>query len=184
MYKLTWKTVLKDNSIDYIEHPINSFLMPKELFAIEFEILLEEFDGTTASDYFDFYFSRCPLNRASFKFRDDDTKEDFVNACIDLGIIPPMKEILQGESKEDQDFRRAKSSEDLSNDFKKLKSQEMAKKYHSKPVSEKIYKSKAQQIQDSFNELVEKIDKCTDEKKKKKYEEKLTRIMQLMEHTM
>ena len=41
--------------------------MPKEQFAIEFQLLLDEFDGTTASDYFDFYFCRCPLNRSSFK---------------------------------------------------------------------------------------------------------------------
>lgn len=184
MYNLTWSKVLKDNSIEYIEHPLNAFLMPKEQFAIEFQLLLDEFDGTTASDYFDFYFCRCPLNRASFKFKDDDCKEDFVDACIDLNIIPSMREVLQGENKEDQEFRRAKSSEDLTNDFKKLKSQEMAKKYNSKPTSEKVYKSKAQQIQDSFNDLVKKIEECKEENKKKKLEEKLTRVMQLMEHTM
>jgi hypothetical protein len=184
MYNLTWNKILKDSSIEYIEHPLNSFLMPKEQFAIEFELLLDEFDGTTASDYFDFYFCKCPLNQTSYKFRDEDTKEDFVEACIDLNIIPSMKEVLQGETNQEQDFRRAKSSEDLNNDFKKLKSKEMAKKFHSKPTSEKIYKSKAQQIQDTFRDLVKRIDECEDETKKKSLEKKLTRVMQLMEHTM
>lgn len=188
MYNLTWNKVLKDSSIEYIEHPLNAFLMPKEHFAIEFQLLLDEFDGTTASDYFDFYFCRCPLNRSSFKFRDDDTKEDFVDACIELNIIPSMKEILQGEMKEEQEFRRAKSSEDLTNDFKKLKSQEMSEKYHSeknvKKHKEKEYKSKARQIQDTYHSLVNKLEKCTDENSRIKIEKKLTRVIQLMDHTI
>jgi len=188
MYNLTWCKVLKDNSIDSIEHPLSGCLMPKEQFSIEFSLLLEEFDGTTASDYFDFYFSRCPINKTSYKFRDDDTKEDFIDACIDLNIIPSMKEILQGEMKEDQEIRKTKSSEDLANDFKRLKSREMSEKYHSeksiKKHKEKEYKSKAQQIQDTYHSLVNKLEKCKDEKSRIKIEEKLTRVIQLMDHTI
>ena len=69
-----------------MEHPLNAFLLPKEQFAIEFQLLLDEFD---------FYFCRCPLNQTSYKFRDNDTKEDFIDACIDLNIIPTMKEVLK-----------------------------------------------------------------------------------------
>lgn len=184
MYNLTWSRIWKDSSIEYIEHPLNAFLLPKEQFAIEFQLLLDEFDGTTSSDYFDFYFCRCPLNQTSYKFRDNDTKEDFIDACIDLNIIPTMKEVLQGETRQEQECRRAKSSEDLTKDFKKLKSQEMALKFHSKPKNERIYKSKAQQIQDTFHELLKRIDECKDEEKKKSLEKKLTRVVQLMEHSM
>jgi hypothetical protein len=99
-----------------------------------------------------------------------------------------MKEILQGEMKEEQEFRRAKSSEDLANDFKKLKSQEMSEKYHSentvKKHKEKEYKSKAQQIQNTYHSLVDKLEKCTDEKLRIKLEQKLTRVIQLMDHTI
>jgi hypothetical protein len=188
MYKLTWNKVLKDNTIDLIEHPLNGCLIPKEQFSIEFEQLLIEFDGTTASDYFDFYFSRCPMNKISYKFRDDDTKEDFIDACIELNIIPSMKEILQGEMKEEQENRKTKSSEDLTNDFKRLKSKEMSQKYHSensvKKHKEKEYKSKAHQIQTTYHSLIDKLEKCNDEQSRIKIEEKLTRVIQLMDHTI
>jgi hypothetical protein len=200
MYKITWKKAKTLRDFDLIEHPLNSFLVPKEEFEEEFSLLLSEFDGTTSSDYFDFYFSRCPINCNSFKFRDDDCKEDFINACVDLGILPELAEVLQGESKSEKDLRKAKSSEDLVNDFKMLKSKEMSKKFNSdgyseeeedhsvkksnKKIKEKMYKSKAQQVQDSFHKLMKELDECTDDIKKKHIEEKLSRVMALMEHTL
>ena len=187
MYKLTWSRVYEDDSIDCIEHPLSGCLMPKEQFANEFKLLLQEFDGTTSSDYFDFYFCKCPLYRQAYKFRDNDAKEDFLDACMDLNIIPTMKEILQGETKEDQAIRRAKSSEDLTNDFKKLKTKEMSEKYHAqtsiKHHKKQEYKSKAQQIQHTYETLMSKLETCDNPQDKKKLEDKLNRVIGLMEHS-
>lgn len=85
----TWKQAKKDFNIDCIEHPLSSCLIPKFEFEHEFNTLLYEFDRTTASDYFDFYFIRCTINRTAYRFRDDDCKQYFIDACISnkkLGI--------------------------------------------------------------------------------------------------
>lgn len=182
----TWKTVQRDDTVDCIEHPLTGVLMPKGEFADEFALFLVELDGTTASDYFDFYFDRCSIICTAYRFRDDDSKQDFIDACIDLGLLPSFKETLQGENKDEQIKRQHKSAEDLVNDFKSLKSKEMATKYHSKPEKEdKIkYRSKAQQLQCTFQKLTKAIQECKDPEKKLSLENKLKRVITLMEHSM
>lgn len=182
----TWKQIYKDNDIDSIEHPLTGFLMPKDEFASEFQLCLDEMDGTTASDYFDFYFSRCAVIKTAYRFRDDDAKQDFIDACIDLGLLPTFVETIQGETHQDQLKRNGKSSEDLVNDFRSLKSKEMAVKYHTEPqAKEKVkYRSQAQQVYQTFQSLLKKLETCQDPAKKEQLEKKLERVVALMEHTM
>ncbi len=179
-YSKTWIKVKFDNSIELIEHPLTGILIPKIEFADEFETLLLEFDGSTASDYFDFYYSACPLNQFSYKFRDDDAKEDFINACIDLGLMPTFQETLHGETKEEKGLRKNKSSQDLCNDFANLKSKEMSKKYN----KENSYKHKANQLKSSFDKLIKEVNECQDDIKKVKLQQKLDRVISMMEHSM
>lgn len=185
----TWIQIQADLTIDCIEHPITGFLMPKEEFSTEFELVLKELDGTTASDYFDFYLDRCPIIRSAYRFRDSDAKEDFIDACIDLGLLPTFKETLQGECSQEQLRRQYKSSEDLLQDFKSLKSKEMSKKYHSEDKADRLkYRTKSQQLYESFRSLNEKLERLKQQQasreKIQKIEEKVRRVVAMMEHSM
>lgn len=182
----TWTMIQNDASIDCIEHPITSFLMPKSEFAAEFHLFLAEMDGTTSADYFDFYFERCRIIKSAFRFKDDDAKEDFIDACIELGLLPTFRETLEGENKSDKLLRQNKSSADLVDDFKSLKTKEMVKKYNSNPDTEdrSKYRSKAQQLHITFHKLQASLEACDDAEKKKQLESKLARVMSMMEHTV
>ena len=181
---LTWRHIQADVTVDCIEHPLTGFLMPKSEFAAEFDLCLKEMDGSTCSDYFDFYFERCAIIKTAYRFRDDDSKQDFIDACMDLGLLPTFTETLQGESHQSKLERQHKSSEDLVRDFKSLKSKECVKKYHTTPKipEQKKYMSQAQQLDHTFRELSKKVEECEDTEKKKKYEKKLERVIALMEH--
>jgi hypothetical protein len=176
-----WKQIKMDNSIDNIEHPLTGILIPKLEFEKEFGIFLDELDGTTASDYFDFYFARCPCNTTGFKFRDDDSKEDFVNACIDLKLIPTLAETHQGETYNEKDIRKSKSSQDLLKDFKSLKTKEINKKLS----TSKTYISKIDQVKSTYDKLMAALDDPSiDSVKKIELEAKLNRVIAMMEHSM
>ena len=180
----TWKRIKSDNTIDNIEHPLTGILIPKVEFEQEFKIFLEELDGTTASDYFDFYFARCPCNTTGYKFRDDDAKEDFVNACIELNLIPTLSETHQGETVKEREIHKTKSSQDLLKDFKSLKIEENSVKLNSNKKS-KTHKTKIQQIKDTYDKLVSALDnESLEESKRKELETKLNRVIAMMEHSM
>ncbi len=180
-YVLTWIKAKVDDSCSLIEHPLLSTLIPKEEFEIEFGLFLNELDGSTASDYFDFYFERCYINKNIFRFRDEDAKTDFLEACMDLNIIPSMKEILSGESKEDKQKRKDKSAKELHSSFVSLKIKETTKKYH---TEEHKSKSKFKQMQETFETLVKNLETEQDPEKKSKYQKKLDKVIQMMEHSI
>jgi hypothetical protein len=182
----TWKQIEQNKDIDLIEHPLTGFLMPKSEFMLEFDLCLKEMDGTTASDYFDFYFERCSIIKSAYRFKDDDSKQDFIDACIDLGLMPSFAETLQGENDQDKLNRVHKSSQDLVNDFKSLKGKEMVKKMHSTPAKEdrQKYVSKAQQLYHTYSKLQKKYEECTNETRKNQIKQKLERTIHLMEHSM
>jgi len=181
-YNLVWVKVKVDDSIHLIEHPLLSTLIPKDEFESEFELFLRELDGTTASDYFDFYFERCYINNNTYRFRDNDSKEDFIEACIDLEIIPTMKEILGGEMKEDKEKRKGQTSKQLHSSFVSLKTKEMSKKYNYS--DEHKTKSKFKQMKETFEQLIQKIEIEKDEEKKATLQKKLDKVIQMMEHSI
>ncbi len=181
-YKLKWIKIKLDESIHLIEHPLLSTLIPKEEFEKEFNLFLNELDGTTASDYFDFYFERCFINKNTFRFRDDNCKNDFLDACIDLKIIPSMKEIYTGEMKEEAEKRKNKTSKELQSSFVSLKTKEMSKKYNYS--EEDRTKSKLVQMKETFDKLIKKIEVEENPERKVTLQKKLNKVIQMMEHSI
>ena len=104
IYRLTWTTFTNQHlpSIDLIEDPIGSGYLAKETFLETFLSVLTGLDGRDMSSYVDFFFEKSSCNPAVLMFVDDDAKCDFRDEAIILGLIPPLDEIMSGESKIDE----------------------------------------------------------------------------------
>lgn len=59
---LTWEAASVDPSIQSFEHPLFGTPFDKRSFAEMFGPVLEQLDGSSASDYIDFYFTRSPVD--------------------------------------------------------------------------------------------------------------------------
>lgn len=96
--ELTWNIVQNSTSILFIEDPLHGGTIDKMVYHSMYNKLLDQLNGDTMSDYFDFYFHKSPLNENCWIFQDEDSKEDFLDWCQDLNILPSLKEIHAGET--------------------------------------------------------------------------------------
>ena len=108
MYKITWSIAASDNTILNIEDPLHGGTIEKMVYYQMYSKILDEMNGETMSDYFDFYFQESPLNKNCWIFLDNDSKEDFLDWCQDEGILPSLKEIHSGETIDEKIKREEK----------------------------------------------------------------------------
>ena len=108
MYKITWAIAAKNDSILNIEDPLHGGPIEKMVYYQIYSKILDELNGETMSDYFDFYFQESPLNKNCWIFLDDDSKEDFLDWCQEKEILPSLKEIHSGETYEEKIKREQK----------------------------------------------------------------------------
>lgn len=106
---MKWSRVRCSAAIEAIEHPITGTPMPKSEFEAEFCAVLEEMEGGVPSDHFDFYFVQCDICNFVWRFRDDDAREDFTDAAIELGCLPTLTEYHEGETREEQAERKRRA---------------------------------------------------------------------------
>ena len=104
--KTSWAEIEQESSITQVIHPLYDNYMTKEEFAQEFGAILPEFNGQDdyPDSYLGFYVEVNPINGA-LKFTDEDTKADFIEYAIEEGLIPPLKEVHQGEGSDDRKER-------------------------------------------------------------------------------
>lgn len=104
---LTWTTFLatKGKTAMIFEDPMYSTYVAKEIFFEIYEKCLETLDGEDETCFIDFFFEPSPLNNTLYLFRNEDTRLDFRDLAIDMGLIPEVVEILEGESKADKAAR-------------------------------------------------------------------------------
>lgn len=119
----TWLVIKNTSQITDVQHPIYNSIYSKLEFEKEFQLLLNNLNGhqnPEPYDYLGFYVELNPIN-GSLKFRDEDTKNIFIDWAVELEIIPPLKEIHQGESISEQQHRQ---DEDVFNSLPQLSEQE------------------------------------------------------------
>ena len=102
---ILWTDVLNDSSIMSFEHPIYDCLVDKDEYFKEFKEVLELLNGDTMSDYVDFFFKRDRVSRNSLVFIGENEKQDFYDWAVECNCISNLKEIHEGESKEDKEKR-------------------------------------------------------------------------------
>lgn len=104
MYSLTWAN-FNVSSVSLVDDPITSGQMAIESFIQIYEPLLLTLDGRDLSSYVDFFFERSACNKSILSFVDEDAKLDFRDEAIHMKLIPPIGDVMTGESQEDVDER-------------------------------------------------------------------------------
>ena len=77
--------------------------------------------------FFDFYFESSPIMPGHWVFKDEDAREDFTDGAEEEGCMPSLKEIHEGESKEDKAKRKEKEASDAAMSVEEFR-EEMAKR--------------------------------------------------------
>ena len=83
-----WNDVKNDLSIELLEHPIYNSFIPKDIFEIEFKSLLDLLDGTTMTDYIDFFYEKDTVLTTSLRFVGENEKLDFYELAVELKCLP------------------------------------------------------------------------------------------------
>lgn len=127
MYSITWSK-FDVNSVSLIDDPITSGQMAIESFIEIYEPLLITLDGRDMSSFIDFFFERSACNKSVLSFVDENAKMDFRDEAIHMNLIPPIGDVMVGESGEDVDRRYEREMEKREQEMMKQKSIEKQKK--------------------------------------------------------
>lgn len=101
-----WKDLQADSYFETFEDPVHSGCVDKIKFIDIYIEVLKTFDGSDMSSHVDFYFTSSVTNTTHLCFIDEDAKLDFFDYAVELGILPPLKEIQEGESKQEKESRK------------------------------------------------------------------------------
>jgi len=180
-YYLTWNKVSILPSIESIEDPIMSSMTDKTIFYETYKQVLDELDGQSMADHFDFFFEPSPLNNTYWIFKDEVLKEDFIDWCIELGIINTIKEIKCGKTDIEYNNRQKYIEK------QKIKLGEKKKKYKLNKEFKKM-----EQMLKTYKELMEKLKKYENKdnlseielKEKEKIIKKLEKIIPQLDNTI
>ena len=98
---LTWDKfqTTKAKTVSIFEDPVYSTYVTKDIFIEMYGACLETLDGDDETAFVDFYFEPSPLNNSIYIFRNEEAKLDFRDLAIELGLIPEIREIMEGETK-------------------------------------------------------------------------------------
>lgn len=103
---LTWeKFQASPGIITIFQDPVYLTYVESSIFVEMYGMLLRTFDGSDMTSFIDFYFEPSPLNNTIYIFRDEDTQLDFRDLAIEFNLIPEIKEIMEGESKQEKIIR-------------------------------------------------------------------------------
>ena len=127
MYSLTWSK-FDVNSVGLVDDPITSGQMAIESFIEIYEPLLITLDGRDMSSFLDFFFERSACNKNILVFVDENAKMDFRDEAIHMNLIPPIGDVMVGESGEDVDERYEREMEKREQEMMKQKAIEKQKK--------------------------------------------------------
>ena len=109
---IVWKQVEQDKNIELLEHPIfNTFINKKEYYE-EFGKILDQLDGQTMTDYVSFFFKKNVIVSNCLVFYGENERMDFYDWAVELGCIPELTELKEGESTTDKQ-KRDKEDEKL-----------------------------------------------------------------------
>lgn len=73
-------------------------MLPAAEFLDTYGAMMESLDGTDPTCYVDFYFERCRVNSGLLRFQDQLLTADFYDACVEMGLAPPLSEVCTGEA--------------------------------------------------------------------------------------
>ena len=165
-----WDEIKNDSSVELFEHPIYTGMIPKDEFFNEFEQVLNQLNGETATDYIDFFFKRDHILTTSLIFQGENEKLDFYDWAVDCNCLPTLKEVHNGEDNVDKEFRLELEKIKLENN---LKSQIIQKEKQINNLIDQELKM-LYSIKKNIEELIIKIEK---QNNKNKFQNKLEKAI-------
>jgi hypothetical protein len=182
MYRITWKSFSPlSGEIKSVDDPVSSSQMDFESFVEIYGALLETLDGRDMSSYVDFYFEKSACNSSLLVFVDENARLDFRDEAILMGLIPPMRDIMEGEDAEEKRLRK----EEEMRRTKAIEKQRMLKALRSAASKTEIEKKKKQKMlmdaQKSLDLLGEKLkNKDLPPGEKIKIQSKIDKIIRIL----
>ncbi len=174
-YTIVWSR-FDIGSVTSVEDPISSGTMAIESFIQIYEPLLITLDGYDMSSYVDFFFERSPCNRCILMFVDENAKLDFRDAAIEMELIPPIIEIMVGESEDDKYQRE----QDAMLKKKAIEKQKLLKSLKATETNAEKKKKMLMTAQKTLFDLDKKLLVETNVEKRKKLEQKIHTITKLL----
>lgn len=147
-YTLTWPIfqATKINTIDTFEDPVYSAHVEKDIFIEMYGKVLEALDGEETSFFVDFYFEPSPVFTTAYIFRNEDAKIDFRDFAMELGLLPELVEIMEGESRKEKQRRQHSTR----------------RKEEGRPDPERRKQHRTKQAQVTLDRLMQKLKSETD----------------------
>lgn len=174
-YHIKWSS-FDISSVTTVEDPIATGSMAIDSFIEIYGPLLQTLDGSDMSSYVDFFFERSPCNRSVLIFVDENARLDFRDEAILMNLIPPIGDIMVGESAEERKEREEKEA-------LKKKAIEKQRILKAAKAAETNAQKNAKMImtaQKTQLELSKKLDDEKDEAKRAKLEEKIHKISKML----
>jgi hypothetical protein len=125
-YTIVWSK-FDVSSITSIEDPISSGTMATESFIQIYEPFLITLDGRDMMSHVDFFFERSPCNSSILMFLDENARLDFRDEAIEMKLIPPIRDVMVGESEDDKAQREDDKAQREMDEMLKKKSIEKQK---------------------------------------------------------
>lgn len=162
---IVWKQVEQDENIELLEHPIfNTFINKKEYYE-EFGKILDQLDGQTMTDYVSFFFKKNVVVSNCLVFYGENERMDFYDWAVELGCIPELTELKEGESTIDKQKRDKEDEKLRAQKIQKEKKMEKKNSLTEYDKDLKMLKSKLEgyyRLLDSSKGTPEKIKRSID----------------------
>tara|TARA_Y100001936_G_scaffold251497_1_gene307693 strand:+ start:695 stop:1282 length:588 start_codon:yes stop_codon:yes gene_type:complete len=162
---IVWKQVEQDKNIELLEHPIfNTFINKKEYYE-EFGKILDQLDGQTMTDYVSFFFKKNVIVSNCLVFYGENERMDFYDWAVELGCIPELTELKEGESTTDKQKRDKEDEKLRAQKIQKEKKMEKKNSLTEYDKDLKMLKSKLEgyyRLLDSSKGTPEKIKRSID----------------------
>ena len=162
---IVWKQVEQDKNIELLEHPIFNTFINKQEYYEEFGKILDQLDGQTMTDYVSFFFKKNVIVSNCLVFYGENERMDFYDWAVELGCIPELTELKEGESTTDKQKRDKEDEKLRAQKIQKEKKMEKKNSLTEYDKDLKMLKSKLEgyyRLLDSSKGTPEKIKRSVD----------------------
>lgn len=123
-------------------------------------------------------FFNLPINASIYMFVDQDARDDFADMARDDGLILQISEDMEGESKKDKENRKSNEEKQRLNEKSRLTQKA---KHDAKTTKSANVMKISEQMQQSLNSILKRLEGEEDAIMRKKLNQKAERIINQLE---
>lgn len=200
MQRISWSQ-LDLKTVSTVEDPLLATPVHTAAFVAMYHSFLETLDGLDMESCVGFFFERSPLNASMLLFVDEDARSEFAECVTEMQLVPPLQEIMEGESAEEKRRRKQKekkpSLKEVRRDFEVCFTEDAVQappladtvdagaaskgqKRTKKPINKL---GRSEQVLVSLEKLRQRLQKETDVGTRKSLEDKIERTLEVAQQT-